>query len=141
MTPDQQRMLEEIIAVYRQSAPTGWLRTVCRWEGELDDDGDPAIAMAHVLITDGSGELLQLQFSQPSGAGFMMEDLHGELARETESGKLSIDLIIDRDGTHVITRTEEPSQMLDGEWDDSSQRVHHYLENNRAELEALSARI
>ncbi|PSK98287.1 hypothetical protein CLV30_12073 [Haloactinopolyspora alba] len=76
MTPEQQQTLDEIITFYRRAAPPGWLRIVCHWECELDDDGDPARAMAHVVI-------------------------------------------IDRDGSLDLTRTEEPSQMLDGEWDDS----------------------
>lgn len=141
MTPEQQQTLDEIIGIYRRAAPPGWLRIVCHWECELDEDDDPVIAMAHVVITDGGGELEQLQFPQPNDAVFLADDFQAELARETDTRALTIDLVIDRDGTHDFTSTEAPSKMLDGDRSEVSRRVHHYLENNRAELEALSARI
>lgn len=138
MTPEQERTLDEIIAVYRRSAPAGWLRVVCRWECELADDGLPDRAMAHVVIVDDGGTLTQAQFPTPDDLTFVLSDFHAELARETSSGRLSADLVIDRD-THDLTLTEEPSKMLHGDWQDSSERVHQYLDRHREELAELAA--
>ncbi|TDD67757.1 hypothetical protein E1262_18185 [Jiangella aurantiaca] len=137
MTPEQQRTLDEIIAVYRRAAPAGWLRIVCRWECELEDDGEPARAMAHVLIVDDGGTLTQVQFPAPDELTFVLSDFHADLARETSSGQLSVDLLIDHD-THDLTLTEESSKMLHGDWQDSRERVHQYLDRHRDELAALA---
>lgn len=139
MTPEQERTLDEIIAVHRRSAPPNWLRIVCRWECELEDDGEPARAMAHVVIVADGGELTQVQYPQPDGLTFVVSDLHADLTRETSAGQLSVDLVIDRD-THELTLTEEPSMMLHGDWADSRERVHQYLDRHRDELESLAAR-
>lgn len=139
MTPEQQQKLDEIIDIYRRAAPPGWLRIICRWECELDADGDPARAMVHGVVIDNGGQLAQLQFPRPREASFVLTNFHAELARETESGKLSIDLVIDRD-SHDVTLTEEPSKLLQGDRAEASQRVHHYLENHRDELAKLAAR-
>lgn len=139
MTPEQERTLDEIIAVYRRTAPAGWLRIVCRWECELAADGLPDRAMAHVVIVDDGGTLGQVQFPEPDDLAFVAGDFHADLTRETAGGKLSVDLLIDRD-THELTLTEEPSAMLHGDWADSRERVHQYLERHRDELTALAAR-
>ena len=138
MTPEQESTLDEIIAVHRRSAPDGWLRIVCRWECELAD-GLPDRAMAHVVIVAEGGRLTQVQYPQPDGLTFVVGDFHADLARETSTGQLSVDLVIDR-GTHELSLTEEPSKMLHGDWADSSERVHQYLDRHRDELESLAAR-
>jgi hypothetical protein len=138
VTPEQQSTLDQIIAVYRRTAPAGWLRIVCRWECELEADGLPNRAMAHVVIVDDGGTLGQVQFPAPDDLAFVLPDFHADLARETSSGRLSVDLIIDRD-THDLTLTEEPSKMLHGDWADSDERVHEYLDRHRDELTALAA--
>ncbi|RIQ28160.1 hypothetical protein [Jiangella rhizosphaerae] len=138
MTPEQQQTLDDIIAVYRRSAPAGWLRIVCRWECELESDGLPSSALAHVVIVDDGGTLTQVQFPTPDDLTFVLDDFHAELARETSSGKLTVDLLIDRD-TYDLTVTEEPSKMLHGDWTDSRERVHQYLDRHRDELTALAS--
>lgn len=137
MTPEQQSTLDEIIAIYRTSAPDGWLRIVCRWECEIAPDGAPDRALAQVVIVVEDGELTQVQFPSPGGLTFLRGDWHDELTRATPGGALSVDLIIDRDD-HDVTFTEEPSKMLHGDWSDSDERVHEYLDRHRDELAALA---
>lgn len=137
VTPEQQSTLDEIVTVYRDAAPDGWLRIVCRWECELAPDGLADSALTHVVIVVEGGELAQVQFPSPDALTFVRGDWHEELTRATARGALSVDLLIDRDD-YALTFTEEPSKMLHGDWADSDRRVHEYLERHRDELAALA---
>lgn len=137
LTPAQVDLVGQIARSYARDAPTGWLRIVSRVECSVAQLTAGSVAVRVVVVQTPDG-LVQRHFRAPRDLHFEAGDLLRALAAESPTQVVVLSLVIDRDGSHEATLTQDVPRVLDGIRDEtSSGAVHDYLELHRDELERL----
>jgi hypothetical protein len=134
---EQQALVEQIARSYAAAAPAGWLRIVSRQECSVAGDS-AGIANVRVVVVETADGLEQQDYRPPRDLHRQTGDLLRGLAAASPTGVIVLLLVVDRDGSHTVTVTQDEARVLVGRRDETSSRpVHDYLERHREELTAL----
>ncbi|KQR11774.1 hypothetical protein [Cellulomonas sp. Leaf334] len=137
LSPEGRALVSRIARSYGAAAPPGWVRIVARQECSVGAEAD-GIANVRVVVVATPDGLVQEHYRPPRDLHFETGDMLRELAAESPTQTVVMNLRIDRDGTHHATVTVDVPRVLVGIHDETSSKpVHEYLERNRAELTAL----
>lgn len=141
LSPEHADVLARMAASYGGAAPAGWLRIVVRQECSVDPEIAGTVNVRVVVVRTPDG-LVQETYRPPRDLHFVVGDMLRELAAQSPTSTVVLDLVVDADGSHTGTVVQDVPRVLAGERDDTSSKpVHEYLERNRAELEQLAARL
>lgn len=137
LTPEQAEVVRRVARSHAEAAPEGWLRIVTREECSVAD-GTDGIASVRVVVVETPEGLEQQHFRPSRELHFERGDLLRELAAQSPTQAVVLDLLVDRDGSHRFAVTHDVPRVLDGVRDEtSSGPVHDYLELHRDELTRL----
>lgn len=137
LTPEQADVVARLARSHAQAAPDGWLRVVTREECSVAD-GTDGIASVRVVVVATPEGLEQQHFRPSRELHFERGDLLRELAAQSPTQAVVLDLLVDRDGDYRFAVTRDVPRVLDGVRDETSSRaVHDYLELHRDELTRL----
>jgi hypothetical protein len=137
LRPEHAELVAAIAESYARAAPPGWVRIVSREENSVAEETRGSVSVRVVVVETPTG-LEQQHFRPPRDLHFPMGDMLDELAAQSPTQVVVFDLVVDRDGSHTCTITQDVPRILVGIRDEtSSGPVHDYLEQHRDELTAL----
>ncbi|WP_456789697.1 hypothetical protein [Cellulomonas sp. P5_C5] len=137
LSQGQSEVVERIARSFAASAPAGWLRIISREECSVAPGSTGIVSVQEVVIETPNG-LEQQPFDPSNDVYFDTVDLLRELAAQSPTQTIVMNVVVDRNGRYEATCLVDVPRVLVGIRDETSSKpVHDYLERNRAELTAL----